>query len=129
MPIWDMLPNDPACSFIGYVTAPELGAIKFRSRGASADVTAIESRISDFINEPPGCSGPEQQAKEKEMRRLFQKLVVKAAEKAREASRAIEATEMEHMRAVKQMIDQMEEQLQVKEETMIDRMEEERRVK
>ena len=88
MPIWDMLPNDPACSFIGYVTAPELGAINFRSRGPSADAaaadwSAIESRISDFINEPLGCSGAEEPEKEKEKRRLVQKQVAKVAEKAR----------------------------------------------
>jgi hypothetical protein len=27
MPIWDMLPDHPACSFVGYVTAPNIGGL------------------------------------------------------------------------------------------------------
>jgi hypothetical protein len=58
MPIWDMLPEHPACSFIGYATAPGVGAIRSVDANAATEATliAIEDRILNLeeINKGSG---------------------------------------------------------------------------
>jgi WD40 repeat protein len=51
MPIWDMLPDHPACSFIGYVTAPNIGGLFM-----SEEVPTVEVPIVSDTNVQAGGS-------------------------------------------------------------------------
>ena len=97
MPIWHMLPEHPACSFIGYITAPELGEIKFKSRYASA--AANLSAIYDLIHKLPDCSGTEEQA---EHGIILPRLVILKRKGVLEENEARRARQAKETREVKE---------------------------
>jgi len=50
MPIWDMLPDHPACSFIGYVTSPKLGGL-FLSEVPTTEVPPVSETSGQACGE------------------------------------------------------------------------------
>jgi hypothetical protein len=92
MPIWDMLPEHPACSFIGYITAPELGVIQSKDpkAAAAAALSARAGIIFDPWHEHPEFYSPQEQAENEAMRRQRE---VRQAKESRVVGEAIGARE------------------------------------
>jgi hypothetical protein len=98
MPIWDMLPEHPACSFIGYITAPELGVIRSKDPKAAAALSARASIIFDPWPEHPEFYSLREQAEKEAMRRQREARQAKDSSVEREAMEILEVMEAREAR-------------------------------
>jgi hypothetical protein len=50
MPIWDMLPDYPACSFVGYVTGPRLGGLSASEEIPAPDLSTAKETSREALD-------------------------------------------------------------------------------